>query len=168
MSSGGNLFRRTLTNEVRKKEINKISRAKREGDNKKHNTMTNHEISYHIRGAAMEVYNTLGPGLLESVYHKALARELENRGLKVKSEVPVEVYYKGELIEEDALRVDIVVEDQVVLELKSVETLMPIHFKQLRTYLRLYNKELGWLINFGAYDFKDGLCSVKLDKEDKI
>ena len=168
MSSGGNLFRRTLTNEVRKKEINKISRAKREGDNKKHNTMTNHEISYHIRGAAMEVYNTLGPGLLESVYHKALARELENRGLKVKSEVPVEVYYKGELIEEDALRLDIVVEDQVVLELKSVETLMPIHFKQLRTYLRLYNKELGWLINFGAYDFKDGLCSVKLDKEDKI
>ena len=59
----------------------------------------------------MELYNTLGPGLLESVYHKALARELENRGLKVKSEVPVEVYYKGELIEEDALRLDIVVED---------------------------------------------------------
>ena len=129
--------------------------------------MTNHEISYHIRGAAMEVYNTLGPGLLESVYHKALARELENRGLKVKSEVPVEVYYKGELIEEDALRLDIVVEDQVVLELKSVETLMPIHFKQLRTYLRLYNKELGWLINFGAYDFKDGLCAVKLSKEEQ-
>ena len=130
--------------------------------------MTNHEISYHIRGAAMEVYNTLGPGLLESVYHNALARELENRGLKVKSEVPVEVYYKGELIEEDALRLDIVVEDQVVLELKSVETLMPIHFKQLRTYLRLYKKELGWLINFGAYDFSEGLCSVKLSKEDKL
>ena len=130
----------------------------------KNNTMTNHEISYHIRGAAMEVYNTLGPGLLESVYHKALARELENRGLKVKSEVPVEVYYKGELIEKDALRLDIVVEDQVVLELKSVETLLPIHFKQLRTYLRLYKKELGWLINFGAYDFNEGLCSVKLDK----
>ena len=130
--------------------------------------MTNHEISYHIRGAAMEVYNTLGPGLLESVYHKALACELENRGLKVKSEVPVEVYYKGELIEKDALRLDIVVEDQVVLELKSVETLLPIHFKQLRTYLRLDKKELGWLINFGAYDFNEGLCSVKLSKEDKL
>ena len=124
--------------------------------------MTDHEISYHIRGAAMEVYNTLGPGLLESVYHKALVRELKDRGLDVKSEVPVEVYYKGDLIEEDALRLDIVVENRVVLELKSVETLLPIHFKQLRTYLRLYNKELGWLINFGAYDFSDGLCSVKL------
>ena len=124
--------------------------------------MTNHEISYHIRGAAMEVYNTLGPGLLESVYHKALVRELKDRGLDVKSEVPVEVYYKGDLIEEDALRLDIVVENRVVLELKSVETLLPIHFKQLRTYLRLYNKDLGWLINFGAYDFSDGLCSVKL------
>ena len=83
--------------------------------------MTDREISYHIRGAAMEVYNTLGPGLLESVYHKALIRELESRGLNVESEVPVAVYYKGERMDEDALRLDIVVEDKVVLELKSVE-----------------------------------------------
>ena len=129
--------------------------------------MTPHELSYHIRGAAMEVYNTLGPGLLESVYHKALIRELESRGLNVESEVPVAVYYKGERMDEDALRLDIVVEDKVVLELKSVEALSPIHFKQLRTYLRLYKKELGWLINFGAYDFNDGLCAVKLSKEEK-
>ena len=129
--------------------------------------MTDREISYHIRGAAMEVYNTLGPGLLESVYHKALIRELESRGLNVESEVPVAVYYKGERMDEDALRLDIVVEDKVVLELKSVEALLPIHFKQLRTYLRLYEKELGWLINFGAYDFNDGLCAVKLSKEEK-
>ena len=129
--------------------------------------MTPHELSYHIRGAAMEVYNTLGPGLLESVYHKALIRELESRGLNVESEVPVAVYYKGERMDEDALRLDIVVEDKVVLELKSVEALLPIHFKQLRTYLRLYEKELGWLINFGAYDFNDGLCAVKLSKEEK-
>ena len=129
--------------------------------------MTDREISYHIRGAAMEVYNTLGPGLLESVYHKALIRELESRGLNVESEVPVAVYYKGERMDEDALRLDIVVEDKVVLELKSVEALLPIHFKQLRTYLRLYKKELGWLINFGAYDFNDGLCAVKLSKEEK-
>ena len=127
--------------------------------------MTPHELSYHIRGAAMEVYNTLGPGLLESVYHKALAYELTSRGLKVESEVPVEVYYKGERIQEDALRLDMVVEDQVVLELKSVEVLMPIHFKQLRTYLRLYKKEMGWLINFGAYDFNEGLCAVKLSRD---
>ena len=83
----------------------------------------------------MEVYNTLGPGLLESVYHKALVLELESRGLKVESEVPVAVCYKGQLMEEDALRLDIVVEDQVVLELKSVEMLQPIHFKQLRNYI---------------------------------
>ena len=126
--------------------------------------MTNHEISYHIRGAAMEVYNTLGPGLLESIYHKALLRELHSRGLNVKSEVSVNIYYKGELIEENALRLDLVVEDNVIIELKSVETLLPIHFKQLRSYLRLYNKEMGWLINFGAYDFKEGLCSVKVNQ----
>ena len=129
--------------------------------------MTPHELSYHIRGAAMEVYNTLGPGLLESVYHRAMVYELQSRGVKVQSEVPIEVYYKGELIE-GGFRVDLLVEDEVIVELKSVETLMPIHFKQLRTYLRLYNKELGWLINFGAYDFNDGLCSVKLSKEDKL
>lgn len=129
--------------------------------------MTPHELSYHIRGAAMEVYNTLGPGLLESLYHRAMVYELQSRGVKVQSEVPIEVYYKGELIE-GGFRLDLLVEDEVIVELKSVEMLMPIHFKQLRTYLRLYNKELGWLINFGAYDFKDGLCSVKLDKEDKI
>ena len=109
--------------------------------------------------------------LVESIWsaldHKALAYELESRGLKVESEVPVQVYYKGELMEEDALRLDIVVEEQVVLELKSVEMLTPIHFKQLRTYLRLYKRELGWLINFGAYDFKDGLCAVKLSKEEQ-
>lgn len=115
----------------------------------------------------MEVYNTLGPGLLESVYHKALVYELESRGLNVQSEVPVAVYYKGELMAEDTLRLDVVVEGEVVLELKSVEMLMPIHFKQLRTYLRLYKRELGWLINFGAYDFKDGLCAVKLSKEEQ-
>ena len=129
--------------------------------------MTNREISYHIRGAAMAVYNELGPGLLESIYHKALKFELESRGLKVDSELVVDVIYKGHLID-NSLRLDMIVEDQVIVELKSVEMLMPIHFKQLRTYLRLYNKELGLLINFGAYDFKDGLCSVKLDKEDKI
>ena len=109
--------------------------------------------------------------LVESIWsaldHKALAYDLESRGLKVESEVPVQVYYKGELMEEDALRLDIVVEEQVVLELKSVEMLTPIHFKQLRTYLRLYKRELGWLINFGAYDFKDGLCAVKLSKEEQ-
>jgi GxxExxY protein len=129
--------------------------------------MTDKELSYQIRGAAMEVYNTLGPGLLESIYHKALICELESRGLNVKSEVPVEIRYKGVLIEEESLRLDIMVENQVIIELKSVEKLTPIHFKQLRTYLRLCNKELGWLINFGAYDFNEGLCAVKVNSNEQ-
>ena len=126
--------------------------------------MTDHELSYQIRGAAMEVYNTLGPGLLESIYHKAMIYELQSRGLDVKSEVPLEVYYKGILIEK-SLRLDLLVEDQIIVELKSVEDIFPIHYKQLKTYLKLYKKELGWLINFGAYDFSEGLRSVKVNME---
>ncbi len=126
--------------------------------------MTNHELSYQIRGAAMEVYNTLGPGLLESIYHKAMIYELQSRGLSVKSEVPVEVYYKGVLIE-NSLRLDLLVNDQIIVELKSVEDIQPVHYKQLKTYLKLFNKELGWLINFGAYDFSEGLRSVKVNME---
>ena len=126
--------------------------------------MTTHELSYQIRGAAMEVYNTLGPGLLESIYHKAMIYELQSRGLDVKSEVPLEVYYKGILIEK-SLRLDLLVEDQIIVELKSVEDILPIHYKQLKTYLKLYKKELGWLINFGAYDFSEGLRSVKVNME---
>jgi GxxExxY protein len=126
--------------------------------------MTTHELSYQIRGAAMEVYNTLGPGLLESIYHKAMIYELQSRGLSVKSEVPVEVHYKGVLIE-NSLRLDLLVNDQIIVELKSVEDIQPIHYKQLKTYLKLFNKELGWLINFGAYDFNEGLRSVKVNME---
>lgn len=126
--------------------------------------MTNHELSYQIRGAAMEVYNTLGPGLLESIYHKAMIYELQSRGLSVKSEVPVEVYYKGVLIE-NSLRLDLLVNDQIIVELKSVEDIQPVHYKQLKTYLKLFNKELGWLINFGAYNFSEGLRSVKVNME---
>ena len=124
--------------------------------------MTIHELSYQIRGAAMEVYNAFGPGLLESIYHQALVYELQERGLRVQSEVPVEVVYKGNLLDK-SLRLDILVEDQVIVELKSVEELLPIHYKQLKSYLRLCKKEQGWLINFGAYDFTEGLRSVKIE-----
>ena len=127
--------------------------------------MTINELSYQIRGAAMDVYNAFGPGLLESVYHKALVYELQERGLRVESEVPVEVFYKGHLVE-NSLRLDILVEDQIVVELKSVEDILPVHYKQLKTYLKLCNKEQGWLINFGAYDFTEGLRSVKIDLKD--
>ena len=124
--------------------------------------MSIHELSYQIRGAAMEVYNAFGPGLLESIYHQALVYELQERGLRVQSEVPVEVFYKGNLLDK-SLRLDVLVEDQVIVELKSVEELLPIHYKQLKSYLRLCKKEQGWLINFGAYDFTEGLRSVKIE-----
>ena len=110
----------------------------------------------------MEVYNAFGPGLLESIYHQALVYELQERGLRVQSEVPVEVVYKGNLLDK-SLRLDVLVEDQVIIELKSVEELLPIHYKQLKSYLRLCKKEQGWLINFGAYDFTEGLRSVKIE-----
>ncbi len=127
--------------------------------------MTIEQISYEIRGAAMMVYNALGPGLLESVYHKALYFELTSRGLKVESEMPVPIVYKGQILD-NSLKLDLLVEDCIIVELKSIEELLPIHYKQLKTYLRLLHKEQGWLINFGAYDFKTGIRSVRLAKRE--
>ena len=110
---------------------------------------------YEVRGAAMEVYNHFGPGLLESVYEKAMAQELTLRGLKVESQVPIEITYKGAKIGDD-LRLDLLVEDELIVELKSVEEIKDVHYKQLRIYLKLLNQEEGLLINFGEYDLKHG------------
>jgi GxxExxY protein len=118
------------------------------------------ELSYEIRGAAMEVYNELGPGLLESVYEKALIHEFKLREIDVVSQIPVNIVYKGELVGND-LRIDLLVEDTVIIELKSVEELKEVHFKQLRTYLKLLNRPEGWLINFGAEDFVKGMVKIK-------
>ena len=113
------------------------------------------KLIYETIGASMEVYNTLGPGLLESVYEKALFCELSLRDLNVDSYIPVEIIYKNEIIGSD-LRLDLVVEDTLIVELKSVETLMPVHFKQLRTYMKLLDKPAGLLINFNVSDFSSG------------
>ena len=113
------------------------------------------KLIYETIGASMEVYNTLGPGLLESVYEKALLYELDLRDLEVKSQLPVEIIYKEEVIYTD-FRLDIIVEDTLIVELKSVEKLMPVHFKQLRTYMKLLEKPTGLLVNFHVSDFKDG------------
>ena len=121
--------------------------------------MTPHELSYHIRGAAMEVYNTLGPGLLEAAYEKALIHELELNGLSVASQVSVEMNYKGVNLGE-GLRLDLLVEDYIIIELKSVEELKPVHYKQLLTYLKLMDKRIGLLINFNVYDFREGIKRV--------
>lgn len=111
--------------------------------------MTENEISYLIRKTIFNVYNGLGPGLLESVYHKILIYELEDLGLEVKSEVPVSVIYNNINFNCD-LRIDILVENSVIVELKSVKELENIHFKQVLTYLKLANKRLGILVNFNA------------------
>ena len=103
-------------------------------------------LSYEIRGAAMEVYNHFGPGLLESLYEKAMIVELESRDIPVLSQIPLKVSYKGRLIDAD-YRLDLLVDDLIIIELKSVSEILPIHYKQLRSYLRIADKPLGWLIN---------------------
>ena len=123
--------------------------------------MTENELTYQIRGAIWDVYNDLGPGLLESVYEEALCYELEQRGLKVERQKQVPVIFKGNVLNTD-LRVDIMVEDMVIVELKSVEELKPVFFKQTKTYLKLMNKRIGLLVNFGEYDMKDGIHRVIL------
>ena len=116
-------------------------------------------LSYKIIGCAMEVYNTLGPGLLEAAYEKALIHELVLNGLSVASQVPVEMNYKGVNLGE-GLRLDLLVEDSIIIELKSVEELKPVHYKQLLTYLKLTDKRIGLLINFNVYDFREGIKRV--------
>ena len=111
--------------------------------------MTDNELSYQIRGAVFEVYNALGPGLLESVYEEALVFELEQRGLKVERQKVVPIIYKGNCLKTE-LRLDLLVEDQVIVELKSVEEMKKVYGKQLLTYLRLMDKRLGLLVNFNT------------------
>jgi GxxExxY protein len=123
--------------------------------------MTENELTYQIRGAIWDVYNDLGPGLLESVYEEALCFELEQRGLKVERQKPVPINYKGNVLKTD-LRLDLLIEDKVIIELKSVEELKPVFFKQTKTYLKLMNKHIGLLVNFGEYDMKEGIHRIVL------
>ena len=111
--------------------------------------MTDNELTYAIRGAAFKVHTALGPGLLESLYQKALFYELKDVGYDVKREVEVPVYYNGHEIGNE-LKIDLLVENSVIVELKSVEKVTDLHKKQLLTYLRLTGKKLGLLINFNA------------------
>ena len=123
--------------------------------------MTENELTYQIRGAIWDVYNDLGPGLLESVYEEALCYELEQRGLKVERQKPVPIMYKGNVLKTD-LRLDLMVEDKIIIELKSVEELKPVFYKQTKTYLKLMDKHIGLLVNFGEYDMKEGIHRIIL------
>ena len=114
-------------------------------------------ISSDIIKASIAVHSELGPGLLESVYQKCLTKELINIGYNIKTEVPVRIFFKNELISDDGFRIDILVENKVIIELKSVEDIKPVHKKQLQTYLKLTNKQLGLLINFNEVLLKNGI-----------
>lgn len=107
------------------------------------------ELIYTIIGCVLKVHSKLGPGLLESVYQKALMIELDNECLSAEEEVPLEIMYDGNNLGL-GFRMDILVEGQIILELKSVSALEKVHFKQLQTYLKLSNKPFGYLINFNV------------------
>jgi GxxExxY protein len=114
-------------------------------------------ISYKIIGAAMKVHSALGPGLLESAYEKALAHELTNIGLQFRRQVQLPVEYGGVKLS-PAYRIDFVVEDCVVVEIKAVEKILPVHRTQLLSYLKLAKLPLGVLINFKVPHLRDGIC----------
>jgi GxxExxY protein len=111
--------------------------------------MTENEISYQIRGAIFNIYEKLGPGLLESAYEATLIYELKKRGLQVESQVPIPIIYE-EIKLESVFRLDLLINKKVVIEIKSVEKLSPLHHKQLLTYLKLTGYKLGILVNFNS------------------
>jgi GxxExxY protein len=118
--------------------------------------MVEEALSEAVIGACMEVHRHLGPGLLESVYEECLCHELRLRGMAFERQAPLPVYYKG--LEIDlAYRLDVIVEDRLIVELKAVAQLLPIHFAQLRTYLRESGNAVGLLVNFNTAILKDGL-----------
>jgi len=121
--------------------------------------MTENEIAKEVVDAAYHVHVQLGPGLLETVYEVALVHELKKRGLKVARQVPISIEYDSIRFDE-GFRADAIVENKVILELKSVENVANVHKKQLLTYLRLAEKRLGLLINFGAEVIRDGISRV--------
>ena len=120
------------------------------------------EITGEIVDASFRVHKGLGPGLLESVYEAVLSRELERRGLRIARQASISFDYDG-LQFRDCLRVDLLVESRVVVEVKSVEKLLPVHPMQLLTYLRLMHLGVGLLINFGAPTLKEGLHRIVND-----
>jgi GxxExxY protein len=121
--------------------------------------MTDNDLTYEIRGAIFDVYNELGPGLLESVYEEALVFELEQRQLKVERQVEVPIQYKGNELK-TPLRLDLLIENQIIVELKSVEEMKPVFAKQLLTYLRLLDKRVGLLVNFSSADIREGIKRI--------
>lgn len=118
--------------------------------------MTENELSHQIIGCSIEIHEALGPGLLESVYEAALAYDLKQLGFDVKTQVAMPLIYK-EVRQDVGYRLDILVENKVIIEVKSIETLAPVHFAQTLTYLKLADKKLALLINFNTKILKEGI-----------
>lgn len=121
--------------------------------------MTENELSKIIVNTAYQIHTKLGPGLLESVYEKIMLYELTNQGLSVESQKGIPVVW-NEINMEIGFRADLIVEKSVIVELKSVETILPVHQKQLLTYLKLTNIKLGLLINFNESLIKNGITRI--------
>lgn len=121
--------------------------------------MIENEIAKEVVDASFAIHSKLGPGLLESVYEVLLADELASRGFSVKQQEPISIKFNGREFAE-AFRADLIVNDKVIVELKSVDALKPVHKKQLLTYLRLTELKLGLLVNFGEHLIKDGISRV--------
>ena len=121
--------------------------------------MTENEISYKIIGAALEIHKTIGPGLLESAYENALAFDLRELGFDVRQQVPMPFIYK-DIQQEVGYRIDLTINNKVLVEIKSVENLAPVHFAQTLTYLKLSGMKLGLLINFNTKVLKEGVHRI--------
>lgn len=118
------------------------------------------ELTSKIIEAAINVHAELGPGLLESVYQTAMTIELRLMGMQIEAEVPLPVIYRGVKIADDGFRLDLLIEDVIIVELKSVDSIQPVHKKQLLTYLKLARKPLGLLINFNKPLLKEGIVRI--------
>lgn len=121
--------------------------------------MTENEISYKVIGAAIDLHRSLGPGLLESVYEASLSYDLTMLALDVKTQVPFPLVYK-EIKQDVGFRIDMLINNKVIIEIKSLEQLAPVHFSQTLTYLKLTDKKLGLLINFNSVVMKDGIHRI--------
>ena len=117
------------------------------------------DVTGSIVDASLRIHRALGPGLLESVYEAVLARALEQRGFLVERQKPIRLQFDG-MVFDEGFRADLLVESRVIVELKSVERLAPVHAKQLLTYLKLTNRPVGLLINFGAATLREGLHRI--------
>mgnify|MGYP006291042527 len=121
--------------------------------------MTENELSHQIIGCALDIHKTIGPGLLESAYENALAYDLKEAGLNVKQQVPMPFIYK-EVKQDVGYRLDLLINNKVIIEIKSLENLAPVHYAQTLTYLKLSDLKLALLINFNSKVLKDNIHRI--------